>query len=485
MGLARAGLTAVERAQGARLAGDTTWETQQMVAAGGFAREQAALLQAEPPLRRAARGALEAGGFPNPAITPEQIEEAQVAWADGPPASSAEQMDALGLSDADAAQVAGQIAMADPEAASMPLLDVLVEPTAMAQAEALAVELDAFADAVEEDPLTTGGAPATDPGTAPEPRGDGNNAPGPSPTGGVDLVVDGSFEPPRVTEPAYFQNVAVGGEVGAWTVSSANVDVLGDFWAAADGTVSLDLSGTQPGSVYQDLPTVPGREYQVNFALAGNADGAPDLKQLRVSFGSTVEEFAFSLGDRTEQDMRWVRRQLGEAATTASVRVIAVDQTTRLEFTSLTEGFYGPAIDDVQVREQGDGSSTPRIGGPHVRRVAIALCSYLFPSPDQAAGVVLARRRVRGRAGRCPARRRRPLRPLHPGADRMHRSTRTRARRSTGPCPMAVRSRCSAATRRSAPRWSPNSSPPATASGATRARAASRRPSTSPATCAG
>jgi len=394
LGLARAALTAVERAQGARLAGATTWEAQQMVAAGGFAREQAALLQAEPGLRRAARDALEDGGFPNPVITAEQIEEAQIAWADGPPATVVEQMDALGFTAADAAQVAGQIAMVDPEAASMPLLDLLVEPVAMAQAEALAVELGAFADAVEEDPLTTGGAPDADPGPEPLPGGDGDNAPGPAPAGGVDLVVDGSFEPPRVPAPAYYENVTAGEQVGAWTVSSASVDVLGDDWQAADGTVSLDLSGNQAGSVYQDLPTVPGREYVVNFALAGNADGPPDVKQLRVTFGAAVEEFAFSQGDHTEQDMGWVRRQLGADPTgpnTASVRVTAVEESTRLEFTSLTEGFFGAAIDDVQVREQGDGSATPRIGGPDVRRVAIALCTYLFPSPDQAAGVVLAR----------------------------------------------------------------------------------------------
>lgn len=58
--------------------------------------------------------------------------------------------------------------------------------------------------------------------------------------------------------------------VGAFDVISGNVDWIGNYWQAAEGTHSLDMNGTSPGTISYDLSTIMGMEYDVSFSLAGN-----------------------------------------------------------------------------------------------------------------------------------------------------------------------------------------------------------------------
>src|SRR5262245_35617604 len=87
---------------------------------------------------------------------------------------------------------------------------------------------------------------------------------------GQNLVVNGGFEDPPgigtwvVFDPSY-------GPPG-WTVADGTVEIVGLYWQAAEGNQSLDLNGIYEaiGTIYQDLPTVPGQRYKVRFAYAGN-----------------------------------------------------------------------------------------------------------------------------------------------------------------------------------------------------------------------
>src|SRR5438045_54262 len=61
---------------------------------------------------------------------------------------------------------------------------------------------------------------------------------------------------------------------GGWIVESGTVEIVRDYWPAAEGHQSIDLSGIfeEIGTIYQDIPTVAGKTYKVRFGFAGNPE---------------------------------------------------------------------------------------------------------------------------------------------------------------------------------------------------------------------
>jgi choice-of-anchor C domain-containing protein len=126
-----------------------------------------------------------------------------------------------------------------------------------------------------------------------------------------------------------------------WTVSAGSVDYIGSYWEASDGTRSLDMSGDSAGTVTKTFSTVVGHTYEVTFALAGNPDGGPAMKALSVSAGNDTQTYEFTnTTETTREDMGWAQRTFAFTATTTS---------TTLSFASQTEGFWGPALDNVTI----------------------------------------------------------------------------------------------------------------------------------------
>jgi hypothetical protein len=104
----------------------------------------------------------------------------------------------------------------------------------------------------------------------------------------ANIVQDGSFE------QALTPGTTCTGDGNAWIVNHGDVDIIPDdgfHWQAAQGTNSVDLSGSfgcsaaLDGSIYQDLSTTPGAAYKLRFALAGNPGGPPQQKQLQILWG--------------------------------------------------------------------------------------------------------------------------------------------------------------------------------------------------------
>ena len=152
-------------------------------------------------------------------------------------------------------------------------------------------------------------------------------------------IINPSFE--QGPNPGTLINLSVGStDITGWTVGSGNIDYIGSYWNAADGARSLDLNGLISGSIYQDLITIPGQTYEVVFYMAGNPAGGPTIKHLRVFAGSQPFDFTFDISGHSFSNMGWEPR---------SFTFIATDSTTRLTFQSLDTGFYGPALDNVQV----------------------------------------------------------------------------------------------------------------------------------------
>ena len=164
----------------------------------------------------------------------------------------------------------------------------------------------------------------------------------PSPaSAGTSLVRDGAFERPRIQGD--WVTFSAGMRMGPWTVSAGSVDLIRTYWVSFNGHQSIDLSGYEAGTIYQDVATVPGTTYRVRFALAGGGE-PPVVHRVTVSFGSASQSFSFDNTGHSYQDMGW---------TVVHFDAVATDTTTRLEFKSLDDSNAGPAIDAVRVTVEG------------------------------------------------------------------------------------------------------------------------------------
>ena len=153
--------------------------------------------------------------------------------------------------------------------------------------------------------------------------------------------------------------------IQGWLVVGSNsIDYNGELqWMASDGNRSLDLSGSPgPGAIEQTFSTVVNETYKVLFDLAGNPDNdprwpSPAIKQMRATVSSASQtisnDFTFDATGRTFDDMGWV---------TQSFIFTAADSATTLRFASLTDGAFGPTLDNVRISTVPEPSSALLVG---------------------------------------------------------------------------------------------------------------------------
>jgi choice-of-anchor C domain-containing protein len=112
-------------------------------------------------------------------------------------------------------------------------------------------------------------------------------------------------------------------------------------WQAANGNQSVDLSGYQPGTIYQDVSIIAGQTYLLSFAVAGNPYEGPAIKRMEIWWDTAlVDTVVFDTTGFSYSNMGWVYHEYS---------VVASNPFTRLEFRSLTDGTAGPALDDVSL----------------------------------------------------------------------------------------------------------------------------------------
>ncbi len=172
-------------------------------------------------------------------------------------------------------------------------------------------------------------------------------------TSRADLIQNGSFE--IGPNPGGHLTLSAGSTaISGWTVVGAglkpdeNIDYIGATWVASDGNRSLDLNGYyKTGGIQQGFDTVVGQSYLVQFDMAGNPDGGPLLKKMRVSAigaATQFDDFSFKVTDKTREAMGW---------TTMEWTFVADDTYTILQFMSTVTGqnldAWGPALDNVRV----------------------------------------------------------------------------------------------------------------------------------------
>ncbi|MBL8856037.1 MAG: DUF4347 domain-containing protein, partial [Planctomycetaceae bacterium] len=90
--------------------------------------------------------------------------------------------------------------------------------------------------------------------------------------GGVNLATDGQFL--NGTVSGSYTTYTDGQSFGGWTVTNGDVDLLNTFgFASPTGGRGVDLDGTTPGAISQNITTVVGNTYEVRFLMSANGSG--------------------------------------------------------------------------------------------------------------------------------------------------------------------------------------------------------------------
>ena len=167
---------------------------------------------------------------------------------------------------------------------------------------------------------------------------------------GTNLLVNGSFETATIDPAPLFTELNAGSTViTGWVVSQGQIDYYNSnpLWFASAGSRSVDLEGGQVsgdlvGGIQQTFATIPGQHYEVTFDMAGNTDGGPSIKTLRVIAAGQQRDFAFDTTGQPAFLWTWATHQW---------RFTAAETTTTLTFADVTSGGvgYGPMLDNVSV----------------------------------------------------------------------------------------------------------------------------------------
>lgn len=154
---------------------------------------------------------------------------------------------------------------------------------------------------------------------------------------------NGSFE--LGSDPGLYQPLGVGSTaIPGWEVIGSNIDYVGSFWQASDGSRSLDLNGNNgPGGIRQTFDTVAGQEYGLYMDLAAHHPPGLDLFRFHIGFNDFRADVAFLVDPAsTRADMRWFTLFLGWYTATSDLSTLAIISDT-------TDPVFGPAIDNIRI----------------------------------------------------------------------------------------------------------------------------------------
>jgi choice-of-anchor C domain-containing protein len=133
----------------------------------------------------------------------------------------------------------------------------------------------------------------------------------------------------------------IGTVINPFTTVNAGDTNITSYWQAADGNRSVDMNGNSAAVISQVISGLnPSTYHIVFFSMAGNPDGGPTIKHLQVDIGPYSGQFTFDTTGHDKNNMGWTNI-LFTFFTTASTQT--------LTFTSLDAGYYGAAIDNVQM----------------------------------------------------------------------------------------------------------------------------------------
>jgi choice-of-anchor C domain-containing protein len=154
-------------------------------------------------------------------------------------------------------------------------------------------------------------------------------------------ITNGSFETPIVG--GNYNTLGAGDlSLTGWDIGGNSIDHIGSYWNAADGSQSVDLNGSDLGSISQTISGLTnGQQYTVSFNIA--ATPGYGTQTVDVSFGSTSQ--SYSLTDTGSlSSMNWAVRTI--------VFVADATGTALLKFAGTSNGgnnAAGMALDNVTI----------------------------------------------------------------------------------------------------------------------------------------
>jgi choice-of-anchor C domain-containing protein len=126
--------------------------------------------------------------------------------------------------------------------------------------------------------------------------------------------------------------------IDGWRVSSGEVDQVGNFWPPQDGSVSIDLSGGEPGAIEQDVTELEAeKHYELTYYYKNNTEYTGKHE-------ARVEIADLNITETANSSMDW---------TLATHNFTAGNTTETLKFTQITptSGRAGMVIDNVSIVE--------------------------------------------------------------------------------------------------------------------------------------
>jgi choice-of-anchor C domain-containing protein len=166
------------------------------------------------------------------------------------------------------------------------------------------------------------------------------------------LLVNGSFEEGPETPNDGVHNLNLDERstaVKGWVLTRRGGGPVDDtYWTPAHGKRSWAVTwpgGDEGGAVSQTFDSRKGQKYRLTFYLAGDPLGGPQEKKLKVSAAGQSVEFISNITGKDVREMGWVRKWW---------TFTAHSQRTTLEFSALSKGIFGSAIDDVVVTAIGE-----------------------------------------------------------------------------------------------------------------------------------
>src|SRR5689334_13987132 len=179
--------------------------------------------------------------------------------------------------------------------------------------------------------------------------------PGPVHLPSETLAKNGGFEPPEAESVQLYETLGPSDSAklgGGWIISNGSIDLVGpDSAQAAEGVQFVDLNGNDasgPGAIQQDIVTMPGHEYRLDFQLAGNPNGDPTVKTLTATFGEVSHDFSFDTTGHTNDNLGWAAESMLAVSCSPSMRVT---------ISSTTSGQRGPNVDAFSVVDLGSAPS--------------------------------------------------------------------------------------------------------------------------------
>jgi choice-of-anchor C domain-containing protein len=126
---------------------------------------------------------------------------------------------------------------------------------------------------------------------------------------------NGNFDQGSVPNTCNHFDLPVGSNViTGWTVSVGTIDWESPppcGWLARKQHNSIDLVGQFcVGGIQQTFDTIPGGQYRLSFALAGNYGAPPVIKPLAVTVNGATTSFLFDTTGKSAFNMGWTRKNI-------------------------------------------------------------------------------------------------------------------------------------------------------------------------------